>query len=237
MKSALTLAVLFFTISTSHAFAKKPLRIMPFGDSLTAGAFIQNNVFITGAGYRYTLWSMLNNAGEKTQFVGSLQNGPADFIQRNHEGHSGQRIDYLIQYEHQWVTAAKPDVVLLLIGNNDCIQNYDMPNAVNRLSNLVEMIESDAPTAQIFISTATQHSDPQVMSRILAYNQALTQWVTFKTKVDSKIHFVDMFTDAHLRNGANGGPSDLIDGVHPTPEGYAAMAGVWYQALSSSILK
>jgi acyl-CoA thioesterase-1 len=238
IKSLLVITALFLSVSSANAFGKKPVRIMPYGDSLTAGAFITSNgVFNTGAGYRFTLWSMLNNTGLKTHFVGSLQDGPADFIERNHEGHSGKRIDEITAYEHQWVTAAQPDVVLLLIGNNDCIQNDDMPNAVNRLANLVSMIQTDAPKAEIFISTATQHSDPQVMSRILAYNHDVTQWVTFKAKVDPKIHFVDMFTDAHLRNGADGGPSDLIDGVHPTPEGYAAMAGVWYQALTSTIFK
>jgi lysophospholipase L1-like esterase len=237
MKTFLVIAALALTLSNAHALAKKPVRIMPYGDSLTAGAFIINGVFNTGAGYRFTLWKLLHNGGETTHFVGSLQDGPQDFVERNHEGHSGRRIDEIAAFEHQWVTQARPDVVLLLIGNNDCIQNYDMPNAVNRLANLVEMIQTDAPKAHIFISTATQHSDPQVMSRIISYNHDITQWATFKAKVDPKIHFVDMFTNAHLRNGADGGPTDLIDGVHPTPEGYAAMAEVWYQALSSTILK
>jgi lysophospholipase L1-like esterase len=236
---AVLILLLALPFSNAHAFARS-LRIMPYGDSLTAGAYIQDGVFKTDAGYRFALWKLLTEGGDRVFMEGSLQDGPADFSQRHHEGHSGWRIDQIAAQEHQWVLAAQPDVVLLLIGTNDCIQNYDMPNAVNRLSSLVEGIEADAPHAHVFVSTPIPHSIPDVNNRIIAYNSDLTSWVAFKSKVDPKIHFVDMYTEAHIRNGiVNGvlgaGPTDLIDGVHPTPDGYIAMANVWYQALVSAL--
>jgi lysophospholipase L1-like esterase len=225
------------SVPCANAFAKRAIRIMPYGDSLTAGAYVINNVFYTDAGFRETLWKSLTSAGVRTEFEGSLQDGPADFPQRHHEGHSGKRIDEIAANAHAWVTAARPDVVLLLIGTNDCIQNYDLSHAVQRLASLVEQIQEDAPFAEVFVSTTIPNGTADVNARVISYNHDLTQWATFKSLVDPRLHYVDMFTAAHLRNGLDGGASDLIDGVHPTADGYNAMAAVWYQAMMSLLRK
>lgn len=237
-KTVLALCVLLFTlgwISPAHAFAKKPLRIMPLGDSLTAGAYIVDGVFKTDAGYRYTLWKLLTQAGYPIRMVGSYQDGPADFPERHHEGHSGRRIDEIAAGASKWVSDAKPDIVLLLIGTNDAIQNYDFPNVIHRLENLVGEVEAAAPHAQVFISTTIPHSVPEVQARVLEYNQELTQWTELKMKLDPNIHFVDMYMLSDIHAGGGGMPSDLIDGVHPTPDGYAMMGRVWFQALEQAI--
>jgi lysophospholipase L1-like esterase len=203
-------ALLVASMGSAHqasAFARKPIQILPLGDSLTAGAYVVDGVFKTDAGYRYTLWKVLTSAGYPVHFVGSYQDGPANFPERHHE------------------------VVLLLIGTNDAIQNYDFPNVIHRLENLVSEVEAAAPHAQVFISTTIPNSVPEIETRVEEYNQQLTQWTELKMKLDPNIHFVDMYTQAGLHAGGNGAPSDLIDGVHPTPDGYAAMGRVWFQAL------
>jgi len=221
---------------TAGAFARKPVQILPLGDSLTAGAYVLDGVFKTDSGYRYTLWKMLASAGYSVHFVGSLQDGPTNFPERRHEGHSGRRIDEIATGASKWVSDAQPDVVLLLIGTNDAIQDYDFPNVIHRLENLVSEIEAAAPRAQVFIATTIPNSVPEVQARVLDYNQQLTQWTELKMKLDPNIHFVDMYTQSGLQAGSTGAPSDLIDGVHPTPDGYAAMGRVWFQALEQ-ILK
>ena len=237
MRFALCASILYFFFGSlqANAFARKPIQIMPLGDSLTAGAYIIDGVFKTDAGYRYTLWKMLKSAGYSTHFVGSYQDGPSDFPERHHEGHAGRRIDEIAAGASKWVTDAHPDVVLLLIGTNDAIQNYDFPNVIHRLENLVAEVEAAAPHAQVFISTTIPHSNPDVQTRILEYNQQLTQWTELKMKLDPNIHFVDMYTQSGLHAGGNGLPSDLIDGVHPTPDGYAAMGRVWFQSLEATL--
>jgi acyl-CoA thioesterase-1 len=227
-------ALLVASMGSAHqasAFARKPIQILPLGDSLTAGAYVVDGVFKTDAGYRYTLWKVLTSAGYPVHFVGSYQDGPANFPERHHEGHSGRRIDEIAAGAPKWVSDAHPDVVLLLIGTNDAIQNYDFPNVIHRLENLVSEVEAAAPHAQVFISTTIPNSVPEIETRVEEYNQQLTQWTELKMKLDPNIHFVDMYTQAGLHAGGNGAPSDLIDGVHPTPDGYAAMGRVWFQAL------
>ena len=60
--------------------------IMPLGDSITDG-------FGIPGGYRIDLEDDLLGSGLTPNFVGSLQNGPTQLADKQHEGHSGWRID------------------------------------------------------------------------------------------------------------------------------------------------
>jgi lysophospholipase L1-like esterase len=220
----------FFLISTllvilTPAPAKAIVNVMPFGDSLTAGGYNLSDGYHTASGYRETLDSLLSEAGFKVQFVGSYQDGA--FANNHHEGHSGKRIDEVSAGAEQWVSAAKPDIVLLLIGTNDCIQNDDLPNAMNRLSDLIANIRLGAPNSVIFISTTVPNATPDTEARVLSYNNNLANFVQTRMQTDSKIHFVDMYKLANLQI------TDLIDGVHPTPTGYSVMGQVWFNVLSA----
>ena len=61
--------------------------------------------------------------------MGTLQNGPAALADRNHEGHSGWRIDEIHASIDGWLTTYQPEVVLLLIGTNDVTQDYQVSTA------------------------------------------------------------------------------------------------------------
>jgi acyl-CoA thioesterase-1 len=212
--------------------ASAPLRILPLGDSLTAGAYIVNGVFKTDAGYRFALWKKLTASGENISFIGSKQDGPADFPDRNHEGHTGRRIDEVTINALPEIKIANADIVLLMIGTNDVIQNHDPSHATGRLENLVEEVEKYNPNAKILISTIIPNGKPNVQKRVLQYNKDLTQWVRNRQESDVHLHLVDMYKDAHLENGLDGKPSDLIDGTHPTPTGYEAMGNIWYNSIA-----
>jgi len=201
------------------------IKIMPFGDSLTAGAYLVDGTYHTDSGYRETLWDLLNEAHKKAHFVGTFQDGLPGFTERNHEGHSGMRIDQISEGAKAWTSTNHPDVVLLLIGTNDCIQNNDLPHAMDRMQQLIENIQSSAPHALIFISTTIPNANPDVQARVVRYNQDLRTWISEKQKTDPSLHLVEM--------NAPAGPeaSDLRDGVHPTPEGYAKMGQIWFQAI------
>lgn len=66
--------------------AAAPVRVMPLGDSITDG-------YNVPGGYRIELEDLLVSRGQPVDFVGSLSNGPASLADRDHEGHSGWRID------------------------------------------------------------------------------------------------------------------------------------------------
>ena len=215
----------FSLVTLLSVSAMATTNIMPFGDSLTAGGYNLSDGYHTDSGYRQTLYNLLNGAGISVHFVGQFQDGA--FAENHHEGHSGKRIDEISAGAQAWVSAAQPDIVLLLIGTNDCIQNYDLGNAMNRMSDLIANIRLGAPHSVIFISTTVPNGTPDTQTRVLAYNSALTTFVQARMQTDAKIHFVDMYTLANLQM------TDLIDGVHPTPTGYATMGKVWFNVLNT----
>src|SRR5262249_28728976 len=110
------------------------VRIMPLGDSITAGAGSA-----TVSSYRAPLWTML--AGESRhspRFVGTQTNGslpdPAN------EGHSGYTIDQITAGIDGWLAFGRPDVVLLHLGINDLDRGIDVANAPARLHTLLDRI-------------------------------------------------------------------------------------------------
>ena len=91
-----------------------PIKIMPVGDSCTAGMGDPSY-----GGYRTDLYKHYTNAGLNFQFVGSQTGGPSSLPQRNHEGHSGWTIPQISSNIDKWLNTYNPDVVLLWIGGND----------------------------------------------------------------------------------------------------------------------
>ncbi|WP_460494999.1 GDSL-type esterase/lipase family protein [Dactylosporangium cerinum] len=59
-----------------------------------------------------------------------------------------------------WVAGTAPRAVLLHIGTNDVIQNFDLAGAPGRLSGLIDRITSAAPGADVFVASITPLADP-----------------------------------------------------------------------------
>lgn len=191
-----------------------PLRIMPLGDSLTDGETVPG-------GYRVELWSRLMADNLNVDFVGSQVNGPPELRDRDHEGHSGWRIDQIAGSAGLWLRTYKPQIVLLLIGTNDMSQDFDVGGAPARLSALLDQIHQEAPDAAMVLASLPRVADPAVTQRIQTYNDAIPGITSSKGWL---INYVDLF-------GAIQSADLHPDGVHLTAEGYAKMANVWYSAL------
>ncbi|GIJ45250.1 hypothetical protein Val02_21360 [Virgisporangium aliadipatigenens] len=194
------------------ATAAAGVRIMPLGDSITDG-------FNVPGGYRIDLLPKLTAAGYQVDFVGSQSNGPAALTDREHEGHSGWRIDQIDANIVSWLRTYTPRTVLLHIGTNDIIQNAG--GASTRLANLVDRITATAPEARVFVATIVPL--PSSASAVSAYNATIPGMVQARANAGKHVYLVDMF-------GALGA-NDLADGVHPNAGGYAKMATAWYNAL------
>lgn len=100
------------------------IKIMPLGASATDG-------FSFPGGYRIDLWNSFVAQNLSVDFVGSLSNGPSSLGDKDHEGHSGSRIDQIASSVDEWLNAQQPDVITLLIGANDIITNFDVSNALH----------------------------------------------------------------------------------------------------------
>ena len=194
------------------------VRVMPLGDSITEGTQVPG-------GYRIGLWQRLAAAGYRTDFVGTQFNGPAALGDHDHQGHPGWRIDQIDANITGWLRTATPRTVLLHIGTNDILQNYNVSSAPSRLSTLVDRITSTAPGAHVFVATLIPLASSGQEAAARTFNAALPGIVQSKVAAGQRVHLVDLH--AALTTG------DLIDGVHPTAGGYDKMAATWYAALRS----
>ncbi len=205
------------TPATSQTIiSANPTRIMPLGDSITDGYNIPG-------GYRIELWKKFVANNLNINFVGSLFNGPAELGDPHHEGHSGWRIDEITAKVNDWLGTYQPKIILLLIGTNDIEQNFDVPNAPNRLSALVDQIFSRIPDATILVASIPPINDPKLNPQVNTYNATIQGMVNQKISQGKKAVFVDVYSVITFK--------DIPDTVHPTLEGYNKIAQAWFDKL------
>lgn len=196
-----------------------PIKIMPLGDSITDG------ITVVGA-YRIKLWKNIISNGFTADFVGSASNGPAELGDKNHEGHSGWRIDQIDANINAWMDTSKPKIVLLHIGTNDISQKYDVANAPNRLGSLIDKICAKLPSGgKLYVAKLIPLSYADVKN----YNTQISTVVQNKANQGKPVYIVDMFSALTT--------ADLADGVHPNLTGYNKMADVWYNAIRNDLTK
>ena len=204
--------------SVANAESNGGVRVMPLGDSITHGTQVPG-------GYRIGLWQRFTTNGYRVDFVGSQFNGPANLGDHDHEGHPGWRIDQIDANIVGWLRTFTPHSVLLHIGTNDVLQNFNLGTAPNRLSTLIDRITNTAPTAEVFVAQITPLANANQEAAVRTFNSAIPGIVQSKVNAGKHVHLVDMHSALTT--------ADLIDGIHPTAGGYDKMAVTWFNALRS----
>ncbi len=190
--------------------------IMPLGASITAGYPIEG-------GYRIKLWNTAVAKNWNIHFVGSLSNGPDSLGDKNHEGHSGYRIDEIAALVDNVLATYNPQMILLHIGTNDVVENYDLINAPSRLKSLIEQIFHSIPTVRLLVAQIVPSTNQTYNDSIQKFNAAIPAIVGFEQAKGYNINFVD--TNSALTQ------NDLFDDIHPRLSGYNKMADVWATAI------
>jgi lysophospholipase L1-like esterase len=217
---ALAAVLLFATAMPAHAVTASPpaLRVMPLGDSITWGVGSPST-----SSYRAPLWTMM--AGQSrysARFVGSGASGtlpdPAN------EGHSGYTIDQIIAGVDDWVSFARPDVVLLHIGINDLNRGMDVPGAPGRLHTLVDKIFADKPGVTVLVLGLIP-TTPGLQTQTAAFNSAVSAMQTGEQQAGHHFRYV---TPPALTS------AEMNDGLHPNDAGYLRMAQAFYPALDQA---
>jgi lysophospholipase L1-like esterase len=215
-----------------------PCRIMPFGDSITDGYNPD-----TPGGYRVELFRLLHEAGKNVTFVGSVWNGPDQVdgvpFPHNHEGHSGWTIapagsrSGISTLVSTVMPQHRPHVVLLMIGTNDAVDNYDMAHAPSRLGALIDSIYTQLPSVLIIVARPIpargdvgKGDDPALNARIDAFGDAISAVVRERADAGKHILAIDTHTP-FLSDTA----SLLADPWHPNRKGYALLGETWFSAL------
>lgn len=198
------------------AAPRAPVRVMPLGDSITAG------VEVKGA-YRSDLWQLMTAGGLPVDFVGSSSSGPRELPDHDHEGRPGWQIAQLDARVRGWLTRYRPDIVLLHIGTNDVLRGH-VGRAPRRLDALIGRITATLPAAQVYVATIIPLANTSLDRRVRHYNAAVARLVRARSATDRNVHLVDMYSALSRRDLTS-------DGIHPNSAGYSAMALRWYAAL------
>ncbi|KAI2640176.1 carbohydrate esterase family 3 protein [Xylaria nigripes] len=197
------------------------LRIMPLGASITYGLKSSD-----GNGYRKYLRDMIVDNGNDVNMVGSRRNGTME--DNDVEGWPG----YVINQVHTKAIAAsskyKPNVVLINAGTNDCSGNIDVSKAGDRMSSLLDDVYKGSPRATIILSTLLVRSEEKVQTCVLDVNKQFKNVADVQKAKGRRIVLADMQPPA--------GPTtdELVDGTHPTDEGYAKMAAIWFDGIAAA---
>jgi len=194
------------------------VRVIPLGDSITEGTQVPG-------GYRIGLWQRMAAGGFRVDFVGSQFNGPAALGDHDHEGHPGWRIDQIDANIVGWLRATTPHTVLLHIGTNDVLQNFNVATAPNRLSTLIDHITATSPSAEVFVATIIPLAQASQENAVRTFNAAIPGIVSRNASAGKHVHLVDMHSALTA--------ADLTDGIHPTANGYDKMAATWFAALGT----
>jgi lysophospholipase L1-like esterase len=216
--AALMTAAVAVQTGVASAESNGGVRLMPLGDSITDGTQVPG-------GYRIGLWQRFTTNGYRVDFVGTQFNGPANLGDHDHEGHPGWRIDQIDANIVGWLNTFTPHTVLLHIGTNDVLQNFNLSGAPGRLSTLIDHITGTAPTAEVFVAQIIPLANASQDAAVRTFNAAIPGIVQSKVNAGRHVHLVDMHSALTT--------ADLIDGIHPTANGYDKMAATWFTALRS----
>lgn len=186
-----------------------PVRVMPFGASSTEGVGSPET-----AGYRRPLLDLLAARDIPVDLVGSRSTGPAGLGDREHEGHSGWTAAQLAEHAEDWVRAADPDVILLHAGTNDLLRGASVHTVVRRLDVLLDRIYQAAPDVHVIMAGVwaklpARHALDDRLAGLAAVHRARGRSITA------------------VRTGDLLARSDLVDGLHPGPNGYQRIARMW----------
>jgi lysophospholipase L1-like esterase len=233
-----------------HASEKAPLRIMPLGDSITAG-YTDNSKWDHPFefGYRSGLYQRMKKAGHRSVLVGEskepLNKKYGDpthggsvtpkFDLRNvkqdgHRGYGGWGITRIQKNVAKWIKQDHPDVILLLIGINGI-----NANSSKQLDSLVKTIYATDKDVKLIVAQITPLS--KFNQNLFDYNTYIRETLvpTYAGK-GCTITTVDLYklflSDADDPKSIDAARlSNRIN--HPTNKLYDKMAESWFQGIKT----
>jgi lysophospholipase L1-like esterase len=224
-----------------------PLKIMAVGDSITDDC-------VTNGAWRAFVQTLLETNGYPFTFVGRQTSVPAGgFTKTAHEAYCGAVIAppgvltysvhgypgtnvYVQLTTSDALTNATPDLVLVLMGANDIGRGRDpWLTATNAMENLLNIIFSNAPNANVILARITSLQNAYAGSlnyglyatKVPIYNAALQAVVNQRRAAGQNVFLADMFSVVDYYTMFNS------DHLHPNPLGLQTIAREWLTRLQS----
>ena len=253
MKGILLTALLFLTIIASSQ-ENDTIKIMPVGNSITAGEHYRFPALEKRTGYRKSLYEMLINKGYKVDFVGSQNHGirpkdDKDWYDWNCEAYPGWKIPDISNKVDTALTLYQPDILLVHVGTNGKdwdekpAQVKEMLDMINRYS-----IKNNHPIT-VFLCLIINRFIEEDAAPTTKFNNDVANMVNARTDDKINIILVDLENGAGLDYSDNlpdldanpsyeGGdmlgnryPGVAHDRYHPNDKGNTKMAVKFYKEL------
>ena len=219
---------------------------MPLGDSITRGK--------GGSTWRLFLKDLLDRSGIDFLFVGSCPHAPnygepwgaaylalEEALGNNieHEGWGGLKISDIIEFKdnpdhpdypdftiEELLLKNPADIILLMIGTNDILNQYKLVRAPERLNNLISKITTNS-NAHLLVSTIPPNYAEQEIdlnAEVKLFNSQIPAIVTTWQSSGFKVSLVDA--------GNKLSREDMLqDGLHPNIYGNQKIAASWFDAI------
>lgn len=207
------------------AVAAAPVRVMPLGDSITGSPGC----------WRALLWNQLQSTGHTNiDFVGTLPpQGCAVSHDGDNEGHGGALVTNVADQNQlpDWLSATRPDIVLMHFGTNDVWSNRATSTILAAYSKLVDQMRASNPNMKVLVAQIIPMDPstcPECAQRVVALNSAIPAWASSKSTAQSPVVVVDQWTGFSTA-------TDTYDGVHPNGSGDQKMSDRWYPALAAAL--
>jgi len=230
--------LLFILLIPLLSYAAVTTRIMPLGDSITYGTHNGTLDPETDVAYRLHLWNALNNAGYTFDFVGS-QTGGTDYappFDPDNEGHPGESAAEIAAGVYNYLKNNPADIALLHIGTNELrTDTTDVSAALNEIDRYERDFNRHVSVilARI-INRATDAPESNETDRQMTseFNNNLETMAQNRIANGDDIVVVDMEKGAGIDYSI---ATDMVDYLHLSDTGYAKMARLWFDALTTTI--
>ena len=174
----------------------------------------------------YRQWLLQELVGNNVDYIGSGVTGLMD--KNANEGRPGERINQTMRFSspalHQ-----RPNVILLNVGNNDCVYQDDVDHAPTRLEKLLEDIFTICPDTTLILSTLGPSSNDYYMQRFAIINNAMPAMVESFIERGKHILIANM-SSIEVQ-------TDMFDDLHMNDLGYYEMAKAFYSAMYQANLR
>lgn len=254
------------------------LKVMCIGDSITDGfvpeyagsyrKFICNdltkmgyNVDMVGVKDDYMLSGTEPHTGESFEYD-NANVGYSGYSVKSYPGRNGI---YEVLESTNCLSELKPDVVTLMIGTNNIIDNHDMDATLDDMDELINFILRNIPDDSILIVSGIQQLDPnrsEVYDWFSNYRHS-ADWQTSvsdeeaeaavrKNVDDFNAYIFTLTSQLRAQDDSIGSRiyymgdyvigeeltgEYLFDGVHPNNEGYAMIGHAWSDTMDQCIKK
>lgn len=205
------------------------LQVWTLGDSITLGV---------QGGYRNDIYELLTADGLTVDMVGTEYDDSTEIADKDHEGHVAWTIQKTLDDADGWLTQiTPPDVVLLWLGANDFAWWTNMTPAehADDFEKLVDHLLRILPEqAKLVVGTIPPQSSEIVESVMLDrtdmaddFNDLLRERIPDHPAYGERVFLADVRATLTL--------DDLYDGIHPTREAHARIAGVFHDVLVKNL--